>query len=277
MESATPQLLPPPRPEFLRARRPVVQPERRQTLPEPAPRAELPRLEVHGVSTQFGLASGITCAIPIVLGYFPVAFALGILAAQFKFPFFAIALMSLIVFAGSSQFAALSLLTAAAPAWSVVLTVFVVNFRHFLMSLAIAPQLKSWSLKKRILFAAQMTDETFALHMNQFATKDPGEAHIFAINMLAHSAWFLGTVSGYWVSWLLPDTRALGFDIAMPCMFIALIVLQARNRLLILSGVSAALFSLAFKLAGLSHAAVLAGAIIGATIGAGVERWKTST
>ena len=184
--------------------------------------------------------------------------------------------MSLIVFAGSSQFAALSLISAAAPAWTVVLTVFVVNFRHFLMSLAIAPHLKRWSLRKRILFGLELTDETFALHQNQFLNKDPGEVHVFAINHLAHAAWFLGTVMGYWVSWLLPDTRAFGFDIAMPGMFIAMIVLQARSRLLVLSGVSAALLCLLFKFAGFSHGAILLGAMLGATIGAGVERWMKS-
>jgi len=78
------------------------------------------------------------------------------------------------------------------------------------------------------------------------------------------------------VSWLLPDTRAFGVDIAMPCMFIALIVLQAKSRLLVLSGTSAALFSLLLKSAGFSQSAVLAGAVIGATIGAGVERWKAA-
>jgi predicted branched-subunit amino acid permease len=93
---------------------------------------------------------------------------------------------------------------------------------------------------------------------------------------LAHSSWFLGTVAGYWVSWLLPDTRTFGFDIAMPCMFVAMIVLQARNRCLVIAGAGAALFSLLLKVAGASHVAVLVAAVIGASMGAGVERWKTA-
>jgi hypothetical protein len=55
-------------------------------------------------------------------------------------------------------------------------------------------------------------------------------------------------------------------------MFIALIVLQARTRLLVVAGASAACFSLLLKMAGFSQGAVLVGAMLGASIGAGIER-----
>jgi 4-azaleucine resistance transporter AzlC len=200
------------------------------------------------------------------------------MAFSMRLPFIGVALMSLIVYAGSSQFVALSLIGAGAPGWTVVLMTLVVNFRHFLMSLAIARHLAHWPRTRRVLFGLQMTDETFALHLNQFSIKDPGENHVFIANILVHSSWIFGTVLGYWISWLLPDTHRFGFDFALPGMFIALIVFQARNRLLVLSGVAAAALALALKRLGCSHEAVLIAAVIGATLGLGLEnKWKTAS
>jgi 4-azaleucine resistance transporter AzlC len=287
MELSAPAFNPPARPEFLRDRRPSVPVHRRPALAErhtPPVAAAVARalpiapavvVESRGVSTHFGAGSGVVSALPIMIGYFPVAFALGIMAATLKLSFIATALMSLIVYAGSSQFVALSLLGAGASGWTIVLTTFVVNFRHFLMSLSLSRHLSSWPRSRRVLLGLQLTDETFALLQSQAARKDPGEAHCFAVTNLAHASWFLGTIVGYWVSWLLPDTKQFGLDFAMCGMFIAMIVLQAANRMMVLAGLSAAAIAITLKAAGFGPGAVLFAAILGAGIGMGMEKWNS--
>ena len=89
------------------------------------------------------ILSGMWQALPIVLGYVPVGFAYGVLALKAGLPAIPAALMSMIVFAGSAQFIAVGLLAVDAPALTVILTTFVVNLRHLLMSAAMAPDRKS--------------------------------------------------------------------------------------------------------------------------------------
>ena len=77
---------------------------------------------------------GIMRGLPIVLGYVPVAFAFGVLAVKSDIPPAFAIIMSIFHFAGSGQFVAASLWGAGVGAASVILTVFIVNLRHLLMS-----------------------------------------------------------------------------------------------------------------------------------------------
>ena len=150
----------------------------------------------------------------------------------------------------------------------------IINFRHFLMALTIAPHLKNWSRMKRFLYGLQLTDETFALVLNQFQERNPGERHVFALNGVAHASWFLGTLTGYGVSWLIPDTSRFGCDFALPGMFIALVVFQIKSRAFLIAGVAGALAAIGIKALGFAHVAILLAAVIGALAGVGVEKWK---
>jgi len=92
------------------------------------------------------LFRGMAAAWPICLGYAPIGLAFGVLAQKAGLTPLEIGLMSVIVFAGSSQFIAVSMLAAGASVFSIVTTTFIVNLRHFLMSSALAVYLKNWLL-----------------------------------------------------------------------------------------------------------------------------------
>jgi predicted branched-subunit amino acid permease len=77
---------------------------------------------------------GFADALPIIIGYIPMGAAYAILARQTGMGFFPTVLMSLIVFAGASQFIAVGLLSGGATALEVVATTLFVNLRHILMS-----------------------------------------------------------------------------------------------------------------------------------------------
>ena len=94
------------------------------------------------LSSNQRLRQGAAAAWPICLGYFPVGLALGVLASQAGLPWWAVALMSILVFAGSAQFICVALLASGAATWSIVTTTLVVNLRHALMSSALAIYLK---------------------------------------------------------------------------------------------------------------------------------------
>lgn len=260
---------PPVRPEFLV--RPLVRPQPRPQMEPRKTRADQPA-PAEAPPKTFTAATGVMQALPIVSGYLPVAFTLGVLCSAAGLSFFATFLMSAIVYAGSAQFVAVSLFAASAPVWSIVLTTFIINFRHFLMSTAMAPKLKTWPRRLRILFGAQMTDETFAVLMNHLGLHPKTEArHVFAVNLSAQTAWVTGTVLGYSASAWLPDLKTIGMDFALPGMFIALIVLQLKDRWLAMAGAGAASMALLFERLGAGHLAVLLAAMLGATVAAMLE------
>ena len=77
---------------------------------------------------------GFQAGISIGIGYFPIALTFGLLAKTSGLSIYETILMSIIVFAGASQYISLSLLTLGTGSFEIILTTFIVNIRHFLMS-----------------------------------------------------------------------------------------------------------------------------------------------
>lgn len=77
---------------------------------------------------------GIQAGLPIAIGYMPIAFTFGLLAKTAGLSLFETVGMSIIVFAGASQYIALSMVAAATGAAELILTTFIMNIRHLLMS-----------------------------------------------------------------------------------------------------------------------------------------------
>lgn len=217
--------------------------------------------------------SGMRQALPIVLGYVPVAFAFGVLARKTGMPAAGAVCMSLMVFAGSAQLISVSLLAGGASPATVVLTTFVVNLRHLLMSAALAPALRRWPRALQWLFAFQLTDETFALHVSRLpsapgdARPEPPRAETLALNMTAQSAWVIGTIVGVFGSELVADVRPLGLDYALPAMFIALLLPYCRKaRRFALAAVLAGVLSVLLALAGAGQWNVIIATVCSATL-----------
>src|SRR5699024_4727466 len=86
--------------------------------------------------------AGIQAGFPIILGYIPVAITFGVLAAQSGLSLFEITLMSALVFAGASQFMGVNMIVAGTSMIEIVVATFVLNFRHFIMSLSFMNEIR---------------------------------------------------------------------------------------------------------------------------------------
>lgn len=95
----------------------------------------------------------IKVAWPICLGYFPLGFAFGVLAQKAGLDSLDIALMSILVYAGSSQFIAVAMLSVGAAPVSIILTTFIVNLRHMMMSSSLAVYLHGTGRRFLSIFA----------------------------------------------------------------------------------------------------------------------------
>ncbi len=224
-------------------------------------------------SIKRGWLTGVSQAVPIVLGYIPIGFAFGVLAQKAGISLLNTLLMSLVVYAGSSQLIAVGLIAAGVPALSIIITTFVVNLRHLLMSAAISPFLKHWRKFELTAFAYQLTDETFAVHSARFGSASPNKAEVFATNMTSQTAWIFGTWLGLVVGGLIADVKPLALDYALPAMFVALLVLQIKDRIQIAVAILTGMLAVGLMFIGVDRWNVIVATLVGATIGVGVEKW----
>ncbi len=186
-------------------------------------------------------------AWPICVGYLPIGLAFGVLAQKAGLTPFEIGLMSLIVYAGSSQFIAVSMLSGGASAGSIIMTTFAVNLRHLLMSSSLSVFLKRASRLKLSLFAYGVTDESFAVNYARFKEGGWNEDSALVVNHLPNLTWIGATILGGYGGQFIP-ADAFGIDYALVAMFICLLVFQLKAwqyvLAMVLSGSLAVLLSL---------------------------------
>jgi 4-azaleucine resistance transporter AzlC len=189
---------------------------------------------------------GVKAATPIVLGYLPVALAFGVLAQRAGMTPFHVGLMSLLVYAGSSQFIAVEMISEGIMGLPIVIATFFVNLRHFLMSSTLSLYLKKTPLRTLCLLSAQLTDESFAVAMSEPSKIENRPSYLFGLQITSQLAWICGSVAGALFGSLI-DHEGYGLPFALPGLFIGLLVLQIKNRQHFWIMIVAGFFSLFFK------------------------------
>ncbi|MEN8246439.1 MAG: AzlC family ABC transporter permease [Thermodesulfobacteriota bacterium] len=217
------------------------------------------------------LTQGGVAAWPICLGYLPIGLAFGVLAQKAGLSPFQVALMSIFVFAGSSQFIAVSMLSAGASLTAIVATTFMVNLRHLLMSSSLAAILGKKSRWKLSLFAYGVTDESFAVNYTRLSAGDWGLDRSLVVNHTANLMWLISTVAGVYFGHLIP-AHAMGIDYALTAMFICLLIFQLRDRTSILTAVMAGLLAVVLSLFVPGNAFIVLASMLAAAIGVFIKR-----
>ena len=214
---------------------------------------------------------GVKAAWPICLGYIPIGLAFGVLAQKAGMTWFQIALMSSIVFAGSSQFIAVSMLASEAAALAIVVTTFFVNLRHLLMSSSLAVLLHNKHRGKLSVFAYGVTDESFAINYTRFLSGDWDLNRALVLNHTANACWFVSTITGGFFGHLIP-AHSFGIDYALLAMFICLLVFQLTSRLVILTAIIAGLIAVGLALMIPGNSYIVMASVIAASMGIGIRR-----
>ncbi len=214
---------------------------------------------------------GAKAAWPICLGYFPIGLALGVLAQQAGLSWWAVALMSLLVFAGSAQFICVAMLAAGASISAIIFTTFVVNLRHTLMSSALAVYLAGVSRKFLAGFAYGITDESFAVNLTRFRQGDWDRWQALTVNQLANAVWILATITGSLIGQFVPQ-GAFGIDYALTGMFICLLVFQLQGRIYLVTALLAGTLSVGWYLLIPGDSYIVGASICAATLGYFLQR-----
>ena len=127
-------------------------------------------------------------------------------------------LMGVLVFAGSSQLAAIPLLIARAPAWVILATAFCVNLRFVVFSLHLRAYVMHLPLWQRLVHGYFTADVTYVLFTRRFpvpATQPPGhreqEAYLSGLCFMGWGSWTAASVAGIALASLVPTSWGLGF------------------------------------------------------------------
>jgi 4-azaleucine resistance transporter AzlC len=187
---------------------------------------------------------GVQAGMSIAIGYMPIALTFGLLAKTTGLTLWETVMMSVIVFAGASQYIALNLLTLGTGGFEIVLTTFILNIRHFLMAAALNEKAEQESLWKKALYAFGITDETFSV-----AAMKPGKvnaSYMLGLIFVSYGSWVISSGVGHVVGERLPKSLQESMSVALYAMFIGLLVptLKKQRKVIWLACLAAAFHSI---------------------------------
>lgn len=192
----------------------------------------------HRASFRRGLRLGLPFA---AVGFF-LSVSFGVLARQAGFSVAQASVTAMIVFAGSAQFAALSVVTAGGGIPAALTAGSLMNARFLAMGIALAPSLPGgpW---RRAAQGQTVVDSSWALAHRGDGTFD--RWLLFGTTLPQYVAWTLGSVVGAVSGDLLGDTDRLGLDAIYPVFFLSLLIAELRDRTSSLVALTGALVALA--------------------------------
>lgn len=205
------------------------------------------------------------------MGYFPIAFSFGVAATQGGFTGLEAFALSLIIYAGASQFLALALLASGAPVLVAAFTLIAMNLRHVLYGPALMREAGEGATRRHAWgWAWGLTDEVFGQALGALARGQRfSEPYMFGLGLGAYASWVSGTVVGAYAGggalegW--PAVNA-GLGFMLPALFLALLLSILNRRQLPVIVVAGAV-TVAATLAISATSGILLGMLAGAVAG----------
>src|SRR4051812_26078537 len=170
--------------------------------------------------------AGLRAGIPFALAALLLSASFGVIALDAGFSALAAIVMSAIVFAGSAQFAAISIVAAGGGLGAAVAAAAMMNSRFLPMGIALAPSLPGGALKR----AAQgqpVVDASWAMAASPDGSFD--RWFLFGATVPQYVTWVAGTVAGALGGSVLGDPDRFGLDALFPTFFLALLLAELRE------------------------------------------------
>ena len=175
---------------------------------------------------------GLRDGIPIALGYFAVAFTLGIAAKKAGLGAFQAFLASGLTNASAGGDAAFTLIGSGAAYIELAITELIVNARYLLMSCALSQKIAPETpLFHRMLMAFDVTDEIFGISVSVTGTLNP--FYNYGAMSVAIPGWAFGTLFGVIMGNVLPARLVSALSVGLYGMFLAIIIPPARKNKII--------------------------------------------
>lgn len=187
-------------------------------------------------------SAGVRDGIPIGLGYFAVAFSLGVAVQDAGLSWFQGFLASWLCTTSTGEYAVFSLMAAGTTLLEVALVTLIINARYLLMSCAMSQRLHPhMPFFHRFIVAFHLTDELFGIAIAQNGTLNP--YYSYGAFCTAVPGWAFGTAVGTVVGGVLPPSLVSALSVALYGMFLAVIIPPARKERIV-AGLIAVSFAL---------------------------------
>lgn len=177
---------------------------------------------------------------PIILGYWVLGMACGMLGEKAGLNPFHMFIMSVLAFAGSSQFIGIAMMLQSASYISIALTILMVNLRYSLFTSTLAPLVARKSDLYTTLFSYGTTDETFALNLSSFQDEEEHWTHeeALGLDLLSMVVWAIANAFGCYASRLVHLDLSL-VSYILTAMFLGIWSNYLKNRTMIITGLAA--------------------------------------
>lgn len=177
-----------------------------------------------------GVWLGMKLTLPYSISALPFGLAFGAAAVSAGMTPGAAVLMSALAFAGSAQFAVLSLWASPLPVLAIALTTLLVNARHIVMGAALQPFLRG--LPARLVFplAGGMTDGGWAVTLQQMMRGRRDLGILAGTIIMQWPVWVGGTALGAAIGATGLDAKQWGLDVLIAAVFAAAVIGLYRGR-----------------------------------------------
>ncbi|WP_417897394.1 AzlC family ABC transporter permease [Bacillus haimaensis] len=185
--------------------------------------------------------NGLQAGVSIAIGYVPIAITFGLLAKSAGLTVTETVMMSLLVFAGAAQYMSLNMIVLGSGVFEIVMTTFILNIRHFLMSASLNEKVEEDKLWKKSLYSFGITDETFSVTATKEGTIRTG--YMFGVIFISYSSWVVSSGIGHAIGSSLPDSLQESMAVALYAMFVGLLVpsFKKHRKVVVLAGIAAML------------------------------------
>ncbi|MDN4501118.1 AzlC family ABC transporter permease [Alteromonadaceae bacterium BrNp21-10] len=174
---------------------------------------------------------GARDSLPLIFPSMPFGIVFGAMAKSLGLSDVVTMAFSILVFAGSSQFIAITLLASGAALPVIIVTTFIVNLRHILYAFSLLPYVRSLSHRMRLAMGFLVTDETYATVINRISQAQLGNdfsRYYLGSGILMYSNWVFCTYLGIVAGNQFPQLTDFGLDIAMVVAFVGIVVANLR-------------------------------------------------
>ena len=167
--------------------------------------------------------------IPVLTGYLFIGIAFGVMYAEKGYSFLWAILMSVLVYAGSGLYLAVKFYVPGISFVQVIFLTFMVNVRHIFYGISLLEKFNKMGIKRWYMIFG-LTDETYSLLCTTNVPKDVDEnKFLFAISVMDHSYWVLGSAIGGIAGTVL-RINSEGIDFAMTALFVVIFIEQWMDR-----------------------------------------------
>lgn len=195
---------------------------------------------------------GFAKTLPLALGVIPFGLAYGVVAIQAGLTVAETLLMSLVVFAGASQFTAVVMVQAGAGIPLVVASTLLLNLRHLMMGLSLSPYLSETTPRWQRIVAFGLTDEAYLTSITHFKEEGAEQGDPFFVlgsGGFIYLVWSVSSLVGALAGASITDPLSWGLDFAMPATFLTMLIPQiATRRSAIVVAVAAAVATASYVL-----------------------------